>query len=124
MLKQASITHSTPFKTQGNRTVRKSEYAYNDNTSEPKGSHSLRPFVNRTGGIYNRKTAEPFTSLNEIGYAEDPYERKQDISREEYARLNNKILDSGNPFQHVVRQHGTFYPNILTFGTTKEFAAK
>lgn len=79
VLKQASITHSTPFKTQGNRTVRKSEFAYNDNMSEPKGNHSLRPFVNRPGGFYNRKTAEPFTSLNAIGYAEDPYERKQDF---------------------------------------------
>lgn len=62
--------------------------------------------------------------MNGIGYAEDPYERKQDISRDEYARLNNKILDAGNSFKHVVRQHGTFYPNILTFGTTKDFPEK
>jgi hypothetical protein len=30
--------------------------------------------------------------MNGIGYTEDPYERKEDISREEYARLNSKIL--------------------------------
>jgi hypothetical protein len=52
----------------------------------------LRPFVNRPGGAYNRKTSEPFTNLNGIGYSEDPYERKEDISREEYAKLNASIL--------------------------------
>jgi hypothetical protein len=30
-------------------------------------------------GFYNRKTTEPFSSLNEIGYGLDPYERKQDL---------------------------------------------
>jgi hypothetical protein len=98
ILKEASISHASPFKTQGNRTVRKSEYGYNVDSAEPKGSPSLRPYVNREGTLYNRKTSEPFTSLNQIGYTEDPYERKQDFSREEYARLNAKILDKGNSF--------------------------
>lgn len=62
VLKEASVTHSTPFRTQGNRTVRKSEYAYNDHTLEPKGSYALRPFADRPGGFFNRKTAEPFTN--------------------------------------------------------------
>lgn len=91
ILKQASITHPTPFKTQGNKSVRKSEFAYNDN-DERKGSHALRPFADRPGGFYNRKTTEPFSNLNSIGYSEDPYERKEDISRDEYAKLNSQIL--------------------------------
>ena len=104
--------------------MRKSEFAYNDNIKEPKGSHALRAFCDRPMGAYNRKTAEPFTNLNGIGYAEDPFERKDDISREEYAKLNSLILKKEEPFNHVVRQHGTFYPNILTFGTTKSFPEK
>jgi len=124
LLKAASVTHTTPFKTQGNRTVRRAEYSYNDNINEPKGSHNLRPFADRPGGFYNRKTAEPFTNLNGIGYSEDPHERKEDINREEYARLNSLILHKEQPFSHVVRQHGTFIPNILTFGTTKSFPDK
>lgn len=59
-----------------------------------------------------------------IKYSEDPYERKEDISREEFAKLNGKILYGNQPFNHVVCQHGTFYPNILTFGTTKSFPEK
>jgi hypothetical protein len=84
----------------------------------------LRPFADRPGGFYNRKTAEPFASLNTIGYAEDPHERKEDISREDYAKQNSLILYKNQPFSHVVRQHGTFYPNVLTFGTSKTFANK
>ena len=125
MLKAASVTHASQFRTQGNRTVRKSEFAYNDITGEPKGSHALRPFVDRPGGFYNRKTAETFTPQNGLGYyKEDPYERKEDINREEYARLNSLILHKDQPFNHVVRQHGTFMPHILTFGTTKHFPEK
>ena len=123
ILKQASLTHSSPFNTQGNRTIRKAEFAYND-TDEKKGSHALRPFADRPGGFYNRKTAEPFTSLNSIGYSEDPYERKEDIIRDEYAKQNSKIMYKNQPFNHVVVQHGTFYPNVLTFGTTKSFPEK
>jgi len=38
-----------------------------------------------------------------IKYSEDPYERKEDISREEFAKLNGKILYGDQPFNHVVR---------------------
>lgn len=124
MLQSASVTHSGPFNTQGNRTVRKAEYAYNDSTVEPKGSYVLRPFVDRPSGFYNRKTAEPFTNQNGIGYSEDPHERKDDLNREEYARLNSLILYKNQPFNHVVRQHGTFIPNMLTFGTKQSFPEK
>lgn len=84
----------------------------------------MRPFADRPGGFYNRKTAEPFTSMNSIGYNEDPYERKEDISRDNYAKQNSQILYKNQPFNHVVVQHGTFYPNVLTFGTTKSFPDK
>ena len=39
-----------------------------------------------------RTKAEPFTNLNQFGYSEDPYERKQDLERAEYAKNNSKIL--------------------------------
>jgi len=91
LLKSAAVGHNTPFTTQGNKSVRKAEFAYND-TNERKGSHALRPFADRPGGFYNRKTAEPFTNLNGIGYKEDPYERKEDISREDYAKQNSQIM--------------------------------
>lgn len=84
----------------------------------------MRPFADRPGGFFNRKTAEPFTNMNGIGYSEDPHERKDDMNREEYANLNSKIMYKNQPFSHVVRQHGTFIPNVLTFGTTKSFPEK
>lgn len=91
---------------------------------DPKGSYHLTPFVKRPGGFYNRKTSEPFTNLNQIGYGIDPYERKEDLARDEYARLNSKILYKNQPFSQVVKQKGTFYPNVMTYGTTKEFPQK
>jgi len=68
----------------GNKSVKSSEYAYIQ-SEEPKGAKSLAPFVNRNSGFYNKKTTDPFSTLNVIGYKEDPYERKQDIERQEYA---------------------------------------
>ena len=59
----------------GNKSVKSSEFDYKQ-SEEPKGSKSLVRFVNRPGGFYNKKTADPFTSLNGIGYKDDPYERK------------------------------------------------
>ena len=35
---------------------------------------------------------QPFTNLNTIGYAIEPYERNQDMSRTAYADQNSKIL--------------------------------
>lgn len=71
-----SVVHTTPFKTQGNQAVKKAELKYRENVAEPKGSQSLRPFVERMSGFYNRRGTEPFTNLNTIGYSIDPYERK------------------------------------------------
>ena len=82
----------TPFKSShpNNRTVKKSEFEYKE-SDEPKGHQSMTAFVNRPGGFYNKKTSEPFSTFSTIGYQEDPYERKQDFARDEYARLNSKI---------------------------------
>jgi len=64
----------------GNKSVKNSEFNYCQ-SEEPKGATALTPFVNKLSGFYNKKTADPFTDLNGIGYKEDPYERKQDIER-------------------------------------------
>lgn len=46
----------------------------------------------------NSKTPEPFTSLNQMGYSLEPYERAQDMSRTDYAKQNNSILHRDQPF--------------------------
>jgi len=62
----------------GNKSVKSSEYEYKQ-SEEPKGSKSLTPYVNRISGFYNKKTTDPFNTLSDIGYREDPYERKEDF---------------------------------------------
>lgn len=86
MKRPSSAANLKPFKTAtcGNRKVKKSEFNYNAN-DDPKGSSSLSAFCKRPGGFYNKKTSDPFTSLNTIGYAIDPYELKEDLQRDEYA---------------------------------------
>lgn len=59
----------------GPKTVKTSEFDYKF-SNDTKGSKALTPFVKRVSGFYNKKTTDPFTSLNGIGYKEDPYERK------------------------------------------------
>lgn len=59
-----------------------------------------------------------------IGYREDPFERKEDLTRAEYALQNSKIMYKNQPFSQVVKQHGTFIPHKMTYGTTKEFPEK
>jgi len=70
----------------GNRTVKKSEFPHMSERKPKNATPETKP------GFYNRKTSEPFTNLNGIGYQLDPYERKQDLERDEYARLNSKIM--------------------------------
>lgn len=77
-----------------NRTVKKSEFEHMSSASEPVDTSTLAS--KRLGGFYNRRTSEPFTKV--IGYAEDPYERKEDLGRDEYARLNSKIMYKNQPF--------------------------
>lgn len=101
------------------RKVKHSEFEYVD--GNPHGNYSLIPFCKKESGFYNRKSTQEFTTLNGIGYAEDPYERKQDQEREEYAKQNNRIMYKNQPFSQVVKQHGTFYPHEMTYGTTKQF---
>ena len=84
---RSSSCNGKPFvNMHGNRTVRKSEFPH-------MAEHKAKcPTPESKPGFYNRKTSEPFTNLNGIGYQLDPYERKQDLERDEYARLNSKIL--------------------------------
>ena len=101
----------------GERSVHHSEFFHMHNGNVRKVPESKKNFL-------NKKNIEPFTNLNKIGYTEDPHERKEDIIREEYSMSSSKILMRNQPFSHVVRQHGTFYPNMLTFGTSKDFPVK
>ena len=75
-----------PFTTCSNKKVRKSEFEY-----IPLGPPK-RPVPESAPRFATRVKAEPFTNLNNMGYAEDPYEHKQDDGRAEYARLNSKIV--------------------------------
>lgn len=59
-----------PFLTSGNKKVRKSEFE-----NKPQGPPSRgRPETAARFGT--RVKADPFTHFNNIGYSEDPYERK------------------------------------------------
>lgn len=66
-----ATSHMKPFGPSGsNKTVRHSEFEHKHNGPPP------RPQIESKPGFMNRKTAEPFTSLNKIGYGTDPYENK------------------------------------------------
>ena len=59
-----------------------------------------------------------------MGYSEDPYERKQDMGRDEYAKQNSKIIHREQPWSNTVRQRGCFFPNFTTYGTNIAFPEK
>ena len=71
-----------------------------------------------------RVKADPFTNLNRMGYSEDPFERNQDMGRDEYAKQNARILHRDQPWSNTVRQRGTFGPNFATYGTNIAFPEK
>lgn len=64
------------------------------------GSHITRHFVERQNRIYNSKspTCKPFNSFKSIGYAADPYERKESMKRNERYRHFEKIRE---PFRNA-----------------------
>ena len=109
---------SKPFLTSSNKKIRKSEFEY-----IPLGPPA-RPNPETAPRFATRVKPEPFTSFNKLGYTEDPYERKQDLNRDEYARLNGKIIYRDQPWNNTVRQRGTFYPNFSTYGTNIAFSEK
>jgi hypothetical protein len=75
-----------------NKLVRKSEFEHMHNGPPAlKNPEKLRGFM-------STKTPEPFTNMNTIGYAIDPYERNQDLARTDYAKQNNSILHRDQPF--------------------------
>ena len=108
-----------PFVTsQAGRTIKKSEFKYIDN------GPPLRPTPEKKPRFATRTKYEPFSSFSQIGYTPDPYERKDDIKREEYALDNAKIFNRNQAFINNVRQRGTFYPNYSTYGTKMSFTDK
>ena len=101
-----------------NKKVKKSEFAYIEQGPPDRPRPESKP---RFG---TRVKPEPFTSLNKIGYSEDPYERAQDLERAEYSRLNTKIMYRDQPFSNTVKQRGTFYPHNKTYGSERYFPEK
>jgi hypothetical protein len=76
-----------PFGFSGsNKLVRKSEFEHLHNGPPPRKNPEKLP------GMACTKTPEPFTNLNTMGYSIEPYERKQDLARTDYAKQNNSIL--------------------------------
>jgi hypothetical protein len=59
------------------RKVKNSEFEYFEG-KDPAGHPALKAFCKRPMGFYNKKGCDPFTSANDLGYSEDPYERKED----------------------------------------------
>jgi len=88
---------SKPFLTSSNKKIRKSEFEY-----IPLGPPA-RPNPETAPRFATRVKPELFTSFNKLGYTEDPYERKQDMNRDEYARLNSKIIHRDQPWNNTVR---------------------
>jgi len=62
-----------------NKLVRKSEFHYIETGPPP------RPKPESLPRFKTHVKSEPFTNQNDLGYSEDPYERKQDIERIAYA---------------------------------------
>jgi len=75
-----------PFLTCSNKKVRKSEFANIPLGPAPRAVPESAP------RFATRVKPEPFTNLNKMGYSEDPYERRQDQGREEYAKQNASII--------------------------------
>lgn len=80
--RSASQQAKPAFLACSNKKVRKSEFEY-----IPLGPPK-RPVPESAPRFATRVKAEPFTNTNQMGYSEDPYERRQDIGRDEYARQN------------------------------------
>jgi len=119
MRSQSQPAGVKPFTYSGSqKLVRRSEFEHMHN------GPPARPTPDPLPGFLNSKVPEPFTSMNKIGYSEEPYERKEDQARAEYAKQNGKILYRDQPFNHIVRQRGTFYPHFTTYGTNLTFPNK
>ena len=94
---RSSRSPKTPFLTSGNKKVKKAEFEY-----IPLGPPQ-RPGIETAPRFATRKKPEPFSNLKTIGYIEDPYERKQDFGRAEYAKRNTLILHRDQPWSNTVR---------------------
>jgi hypothetical protein len=100
------------------KLVKRSEFEHMHN------GPPARPNPDSLKGFLSTVTPEPFTSMNKLGYHDEPFERAQDQARDAYAKQNGKILYRDQPFNHIVKQRGTFYPHFTTYGTNLAFPAK
>jgi hypothetical protein len=85
------LLHPKPIKsTSQNRTTGRTTNSRQLSTLEPRGSPLLYRFADRPGGFYNQHNSNLFN--DQLEYLCDPYERKQDIEREEYMKNMSKVL--------------------------------
>jgi len=84
------LTHKKPFKSMSaNKLIKHAEFKYRESTMERKGSSALLRLVDRPSGFYNIKCALP---LKKVDYQIDPYERKEDMLKQEYVNDSSKVL--------------------------------
>ena len=84
---RSTLEKSKPWVQSGaNKKVKKSEYTYSAQ------GPPARPVADPMPRFKTRVTCDPFTNSNNVGYSEDPYERRQDQERYEYALQNGRIL--------------------------------
>ena len=117
-LRKTNAKTPMPFKTSGNKKIKRSEFPYIEQGPPVRSSPETAP------RFATRVKAEPFHNLNKIGYTIDPFERKDQLNREEYAQRNNLILHRDQPWNNTVRQRGTFFPNVATYGCNIKFPQK
>jgi hypothetical protein len=83
-----------------------------------------RPNPERMPNFVTSRQCYPFSNLNKIGYALEPFENKQDDERREIISLKSKVIDKQKPFCHQVKQRGPFIPDIATYGVDREMKPK
>lgn len=112
-----SVSHSSIFKPSGGpKLVRRSEFEHHHNGPEP------RPEPRKEKNFLTRFTSETFQKS--IPYTEDLYENKEELIKFDYVNRRSLILTPNKAYTTTVVQHGTFYPQYLTYGTLKEFPQK
>ena len=117
-LRRTNAKTPLPFTTSSNKKVRRSEFPYIEQGPPQRSIPETAP------RFATRVKNEPFTNLNKLGYSMDPYERKQEQGSAEYAQRNSLILHRDQPWNNTVRQRGTFFPSMATFGTNIAFPQK
>lgn len=109
-----SVSHSAVFRPSGGpKLVCHAEFEYHDNGPPERPKPEGKP------NFLTRFTPEKFQK--KIPYIEDLYENKEDLIKADFIARTRKILTPNKPYTTAVKQHGTFYPHYLTYGSLKEF---